>query len=48
MFGPLMRTSPSSAILTSTSFCGLPTDPKRKLFPSGRFTVALVEVSVIP
>src|ERR687895_164088 len=44
MFGPLMRTSPSSPIFTSTSFCGLPTDPKRKLLPSGRLTVALVGV----
>jgi hypothetical protein len=43
-----MRTSPSSAIRTSTPFCGFPTEPKRKLFPSGRFTVALVEVSVMP
>ena len=48
MFGPLMSTSPSSAILTSTSFWALPTEPKRKLLPSGRLTVALVEVSVMP
>jgi hypothetical protein len=48
MFLPRIMTSPSSPILTSTPGCGLPTEPNRNSPGSGRFTVALVEVSVMP
>ena len=48
MFGPLISTSPSSAIFTSTPFWALPTEPNRNSPACGRLTVALVEVSVIP
>ena len=46
MFGPLIRTSPSSAIFTSQPGNGRPTVPNLK--SSGVEIVAAVEVSVIP
>ncbi len=46
MFGPLIRTSPSSAIFTSQPGSGLPTEPKR--WASTFEVVATVAVSVMP
>ena len=46
MFGPRIRTSPSSAILTSQRGSGLPTVPNLKW--SSVLTAATADVSVIP